>query len=519
MKERKYLTFASVAVLLTTVSCYKDLSTEATFEIPPIEVTSPEYPGETLTIKYGQYLDVSLSVVQEGRTESDFSYFWEIDLVAGKAQNRIELGEESSVHYQVANSPSDEPYMLSVRVTDGKTGYSVYRSWKVYVTSSLGEGLLVAHTSDSGATTELDLLSCSPVTYGYSGSTPTYTRNLFAMANSGTGIEGRVNAMTARVACDGALFNESRIIIGTDRGIFSLDPLTYKVARRDRELFNIVEESSFATTALFNFAAYQSGAIVNGRLYNVICNSDNSYSKVSFSGTPSDIFKASNTAYAKLDKSIIAVFDETRSRFFYIYGWQAFTATMTLLENQPDYPSGTVCLGCGCLTGSALCFVLRYPDGKLKACVLTPTDTGPLYSDYDLTIPEIDSVVDFAFCDNAMLFYCVTPEKIYPVTIVGSGAVTGNALAWSPEKSSEKITSIEQYKQGWYGTHQYDTGDYSFPLSTNRAQIVITTWDASTAEGKIYLHPFSAQTGRFTSKNNGVYGGFGQITAIASTLK
>ena len=53
----------------------------------------------------------------------------------------------------------------------------------------------------------------------------------------------------------------------------------------------------------------------------------------------------------------------------------------------------------------------------------------------------------------------------------------------------------------------------------NGSQLMIFTYNESTGEGKIYLRPFNVSTGLFTYKDNGVYGGFGRITAAASTFR
>ena len=512
-----YILAAAVCV---PASCYKDLSTEATFEIPPIEVSSEEYPGDLINISYGQVLEISVDAVQEDRNPEDFEFFWEVDMVAGKPSDRIELGTEPAVSYQVASTPSDAPYNLSVRVTDTRTGYAVYKVWKMYVTSSLGEGLLVAHTRDGGKTSELDLVAAQNITYGYTGAAPLYTRNLYSFANSGEVLEGRVNAVTAFVGSDGAVFNVNKIRVATDAHLLSIDPLTYQVEKTDAELFNLATETSFRTTAAFNFAAYQSGAIVNNSLYNVICNSDNKYSKVSFTDTPSNIFRPGNIAYGKLDQSVLAVFDEVHEKFYYIYGWQASMGSFTYLEANASFPlTGARSIAGGCFNSSTLGFVLQSADGKYHVCTIKQGNTSLSFADYDLDAPEIENAVSFAFCDNADLFYYATERSIYPVVISGGKAIVGAALTWAPDSSDEKITSIAQYIQGWLGTHQYYMESYDFPLPTNRTQVILTTYNEKTGEGKIYLRPFTASTGRFTTRDNGTFGGFGEITAIGSTLR
>ena len=514
----KYIVLFLCAAVLG--ACYKDLSTEATFQIPDIEITSESYPDDIINIPYGQTLDISVDVKQEGRDADDFSYLWEVDLVAGNSNDRQEIGDGPSVSYQVASSPSDTPYTLTVCVTDLQTGYATYRKWNMYVVSSLGEGLLVAHTRNGGQTSELDLLSCAPVTYGYEGDEPLYTRNLYALANNGAVIEGKVNSLTARVASNGAVFNESRIMMAYGDHLCSIDPISYEVDKLDSELFGLSEESTYNTSLAFNYAAYFSGAIVNGYLYVVICNSDNSYSKASYSMDPSNIFTPYNLAYAKQDQGIVGVFDEVHSAFFYIYGWQSASGGFTAVEGSTSFSlTGAVCVAAGCLSDSSLAFVLKAADNTYHLCIVYKNGNNIDIDDYALDAPEIDKAVSFGFCDNADLFYYATENSIYPVILSGDKATVGNALTWTPENSEEKITSIRQYQQGWYGTHQYGLNDYEFILSTNRSQVIITTYNETTGEGKIYLNPFVVSTGRFTMSDNGVYGGFGEITAICSTLR
>ena len=88
-----------------------------------------------------------------------------------------------------------------------------------------------------------------------------------------------------------------------------------------------------------------------------------------------------------------------------------------------------------------------------------------------------------------------------------------------PDNKNEVITGIKFYTQGWYGSHGFDYNSYTFPLATNRMQVMIFTYNEKTGEGKIYLRPFNVSTGLFTYKDNGVYGGFGRITAATSTFR
>ena len=70
------------------------------------------------------------------------------------------------------------------------------------------------------------------------------------------------------------------------------------------------------------------------------------------------------------------------------------------------------------------------------------------------------------------------------------------------------------------GTRQFFSAiDYGYALPTHQLQIIITTYNPSTKEGKIYLRPFNVASGLFTMKNNGTYGGFGEILCISPTFR
>ncbi len=518
--KKSYKIICAVLAASSLVSCYADLSTEATFEIPEIYVTSPEYPDEIINIAYGQTLDISVVVTQEGRTEEDFSYFWEVDLSASRiSSGRLELGETPAISYQVGSYPSDSPYILSCLVTDLTTGYGIYKYWRMYVVSSLGEGLLVAHTRDGGQSSELDLLACAPVTYGYTGDTPTYTRNIYALSNDGETIEGTVNSMTARVCCDGALFNESTIVLGTDNHIFTIDPVTYSVLKTDGSLFNMGGEETFSTSYLFNYAAYFSGAIINNTLYGIVCNSDNAYNKLSYNVTPSDVFYRENTCSTKLDQAVLSTFNGNTGYFYYMYGWQSLSGTFGSVECTPSFTlAGSTSIACGGIDTDTHAYIIRDTSENYHLCKFYGEGMGFAYTDYDFYPTEIENMVDYAFCDNSSLFYYATESSIYSV-IIGGESLTESKLTWEPDSPNEKITHIYQYTQGWYGTHQYGLTSYEFVLSTNRLQIIIVTYNEATGEGKIYLRPFNVSTGRFTYSDNGTYDGFGEITAVCSTLR
>ncbi|MGN1216047.1 MAG: PKD-like family lipoprotein, partial [Candidatus Cryptobacteroides sp.] len=215
---------ATLTSLLLFQSCYKDLSTDASLEISPIQI---EGIANSMTIAFGQTLSFTPTVTQEGRTEEDFDYLWEMDLTPQSMTGRMEIGTEKDLELRISNTPSDKPYTISFKATDRITGLSKTVGCKLYVGSSLGEGLLVAHTRDNGATSEFDLVSNEFLTWGYTDKVR-YTRDLWSLTNENS-FEGEVKAMIALCDTDGGVFNENKIMIGTDQHIMSVNPLTFKV--------------------------------------------------------------------------------------------------------------------------------------------------------------------------------------------------------------------------------------------------------------------------------------------------
>ena len=99
--------------------------------------------------------------------------------------------------------------------------------------------------------------------------------------------------------------------------------------------------------------------------------------------------------------------------------------------------------------------MLKSTDGKYHVCIWDLSPNEPvIFGQYELDAQNIDKAVSFAFCDNADVMYYATEEKVYSV-ILSAGRTYVSELSWKPESQDEKICSIEQYYQAWYGTHNY----------------------------------------------------------------
>lgn len=518
------------AVLVLAVSCYKDLSTQATTVIPDILISVDGVTSDTLTFAYGETIAFDPVVSQEGYSDDVFSYSWTIDLSANDNKSRVEISDEKAIEYKIANLPSNEPYFLELTVTNNETGFVQHKYWTLYITNSLGEGLLVAHTRDGGRTSDLDLLSATPVTYGYTSSEPRYTRNLYSLVNDSP-IEGKVNGMLARTATDVSAanvssFNENMIMLALNDHIVALDPINYMVKKQDADLFNGTPKNGFSASFLSNLASYSTVAVFGGVPYGSMDMLDNCYSKLAYPYEDAAVYSSANLACAESNQGFACGFDTNHHTFLYIIGVFLTQSAFSIMEGLsfPFDINSAVPVACGAFKGHEKSFLFIFNAGGSYYATIIDAEASTAES-YELNAPEIENAVSFAVCDNSAIFYYATESKIYS-TVFSAGVATTKPLSWKAGEG-EKITGVQQYLQGWYGTNQFWKGvenssentEYPFPLSTHRLQIIITTYNESTGEGKIYLRPFNVSTGMFTFKDNGVYGGFGEITAITSTMR
>ena len=506
----------AMAIVLMLSSCYKDLSTEATIELADIVISGLP---DRLDVLFGEDISLKAKVWEDGRDDSAFSYLWEIDFLPDRSgYERLEIGTETTLEYKVGNSPSTVPYNLSFTVTDNVDGRQAIKVIKVTVSSSLGEGLLVAHTRDGGATSEFDLACSSFLTYGYTESAPRYARDLYTMGN-GEKLQGRVNTILSRYATNGGVYNESWITIGTDEHIINLSPLTFEVAKKDSELFNMGALPSYKTTALFNGCGYQTAAVINGDVYTCVSHTSNMFSKNAYYGTPSDIFSHENFAIGLFQQSPYACFDPLTGKFSTIIGPFAGQQTWSVMEYNPEADlKGATPLWAGPFTMGGVGFLIRDVSGKYHV-YRSPLYTNPIDQHFSFDSEELSAAKYFSFCSNTSILYAASSDKIWAV-ILSVGAATVRPVSWKPDSEDELITGIQHYRQAWYGTQNMISDlEYPYPLPTHQQQIIITTYNPKTGEGKFYLRPFNVASGLFTMKNNGTYGGFGEITCIAPTFR
>ena len=513
---KKYFIIFFVVIGGIVSSCYKDQSTVATETIPDIVFGDEQ---DVISISFGETLVIDPKVSQEGRGPEDFSYLWEMTLQPNNSNHLIEVGREPVLEMQIANEPSASPYYIFLTVTDNTTGYVMGKNWLIYVGSSMGEGLLVATTSDGGTTSDIDFVSSSRVTYSYEGDGITYLRNIYSLANSSK-YQGRINSMCYNIATDGASYNTSRMLIGSDTEIFSMNLLTMERELESTDLIMMASDTEYNVSEIFNYAGNNTGAVINNRLYGMLCSIDDSFVAVGFSLEPNNVIYEGCYAYAKPQNGDFCLFSSLHDGYYWTPGWSsAVSGSISAIDVPSSYSiANSSCLGAGPLQDCILGYVVKANTGSYSLSTFDFEENPTVYSEYSLSGTDIENAISFAFCDNANLFYYATPDHIYANVVTGD-RITTRQVSWSPDSADEKITKIIHYQQAWYGTQLLDTpSEYDFVLPTHQLQMLIVTYNESTGEGKIYLKPFNVNTGLFSMTDEGeVFDGFGEITAIAST--
>ena len=351
-------------------SCYQDLSTTADKVIPEIEISGIP---DSLETYFGEEIALHATVTLGGEAYDGFDYAWAIDLKPGNSRDRIDISETADIAYRVANQPNETPYCLSFTATDRESGLFKTAFCHVFVRSSLGEGILVAHTRDGGETTDFDLLANKYVTYGYTSDVPRYTRDIYQLAN-GQPVNGKVNAVLPVVRSDGAVYNETLILVGTDEHLLALDPLTFKVAKQDGALFNGYKEPTFEVHNLINYGQIMTAAQINGKLWLNICHTNNIFNIAGYSGIPADVFTPTNVGYAyAVQQSDIAFFNEAEGKFYYMHAQFSGYSSFALVTDPVGADlAGGKSLWAGAGKEGRCAFLIQAADGRKSPYRLSP---------------------------------------------------------------------------------------------------------------------------------------------------
>lgn len=507
--------FAFMIIIASLSSCRDDLSSLDVNKIHGVEIDTTG--KSTLSVLQFENLVVKPNLKTAGIPESDLSYEWKINILPSSVDYEV-IGTEKDLDFEVRYKPtrSDKNHQILYTVTDNKTGLQYIMAWPLTIRNSIGEGLVIAETSD-GVNSDLSHIMSPLVTYDYTGESVKH--NIYSALNDGQILPGLVKQMEF-----GIIYGVESIMGITEKSVFKINTLDYTFAGMNDDLF-------FASTA--DYKPQMLGTINQGNMYVGNGKLTGTYLGASRKfGLPFDsqYVLPNHVAFMGVrtfPPVVINFYDEVNGHFVYqssittfgdkkMYRAQqvsgaAFNAGN--LPNKVNLKAGTNSAGDFLhvlkdkSTNSVGLYILN--GGSLENSVLS----GPApKAFFDLTnAPEINSAIHFVLLDNQSVMYYATKTKIYAV-LFGTSTPVFQERYTVP--AGEEITTLQIYRQSDYPLRDLDVNPPY--LSTNNKQLVMSTYGT---EGKVYLLPMTNPgVGNIDQGNIKTFGGFDRITAIAAQL-
>lgn len=512
----------------TLYSCYDDKSTGANHKIAEVVIDTTG-SSKTIEYQYGSTFTLSRKVTQPGVENPSFGYEWKINMSeSSDTSNYYVLSTEKDLSVVLSNAPSSNPYTLIFKVRDENTELEYFATWKVLVVSGLGEGLVVADTKDGGATSDLTHVQAAGVTDGHSGN-DVITRNLYSVAN-GEAIDGKVTSVcfSSEIVTlpSGSRGYENRLYVNTDKGMFSLDPTSFAVNHPAEELF-WVAQPSYVTSSMAHGPQTGFACVINGKFFFFARNSTIGGKFGAAENFLDESIAMGNYMVTEPSTSSVKIgyssYDEKNGQFCLKESSLAGTPLRVMTESgafEGNNVKGFECIGAGLgesrdhlyllreKSTSAL-FVFRF--GKNESSQITAKSKLNVTS-----CTNIASAVQFAFCSNQEVFYYATSKKIYAAVMGIGGASVAEQDVMNLD-ASENITGIKVYHQAWYDM-QWDDATKT-PIPENNRQLIVTTYNSSSKEGKVYLVPITALNSGKLGVPTKVFDGFNEVIAIGTQAR
>lgn len=511
---KQTLLLLSLAFLIS--ACYDDKSKEANMEIHRVEIRSAE-DGNVLEYKYGTEFVFSPEVSYSG-TESNLTYEWSINVSASSTAltSYYVLSTEKELRTVIPNPPTTVPYILVLKVRDTENELEYTSSWHLRVTSGMGEGLVVADFKDGVA--DLHHIQSSRLTARYSGE-DVITRNLYSAIN-GESINGQVKHLYYGVFINSNRAYENRMYVATEDDFFSLDPATFAINYTADQLF-WVSQNNYKVDAIGHGPQNSFYCTIGGKMFLIIRPSSIGGRFSSAENFANESVVMTNMISESSASSVLlgySGYDETNGQFVFklsslnVYALTPVTAPGAFVGNDVK---GFECKGSGLGDGRDHLYVLRNKTTGNHALYRLNGDGAGVAVPKSLTdlssCTGIASAVGYVFCRNQDVFYYATNQKIYAVNL-GSGGASVSEQSVLNLASGEEITGIQMFYQNWYEMQWDNAAQTAMP--ENGMQLIVSTYNGSTQEGKIYLVPITAlHLGQLGAPVK-TFSGFGRITTV-----
>ncbi len=521
---RKYL-YLLLAISVMAVSCYKDNSTLDTNPLPDIKIS---IDGIDKGIVIGMLNDLILSPsIKAGDVDitSGLEYEWILN------QNPKEfnypndfdvISTEKDLNYQVTQMINKDPYILSLRVTDKSTGFVYSEYWELTVSSTYGEGILVAY--EEGGAHELGLIMDKDISYQFSAPEASIRTGLYEAGN-GSKLSSKIKSLTYAYHVN----NNVTWIATEDGDLLCLNNDGYNPL--DKEM--IFQPESFHVNGYYNAEA-KIVAYSNDGIYSMIKNVDDRPTSSMYTFDSADMKPSNDIISSNSNSSAVAPhmawYNETDGAFYGIgFSWHPmFEIKGKLAANsnpevfdRSNLPGQEAIAGGVSYNSASHSFLLK--DKTSGAYTVYSFTSDPCIANIASKIPEsaksiIDNAVDIFFMYDYAIMYVATETDVYAINYSSSNAVFNDSPQFSAP-SGEKIAVAKLYQQGNYANNAgiFDYDDQSGKQELNNRAIYLATNKGD--EGKVYVVPMvavQASNGTLDQSKALSYEGFNKIIDITT---
>ncbi len=519
MKIKNILYLATTIFgLLFAMSCKKDLST---LDVNPIAGVTVDKEGTTiLSVTQFDKLIINPKIDFNGVDESRFSYQWRVNLAYNDTVSKV-LSNTKNLNAEISMVPTgaNQFYALAFIATDKENGLKHITYWPLSVLSSIGEGLVIASTSD-GLNTDLGHIM-SPLV------TPNYTNErvklkIYSGANNKT-IPGLVKQMrftgALRLVPRGTV---NTLFAITDNSMTRINTVDFSLVGQNDALFYTPK-----TTYNFQYITGKSQAdlfIEGGKLslaYHAI--SDKIGIPFDYQATIPGIVALNRTL--NTDGVAFNFYEETKGQFMYVPALATITSLDRNLYAHPNQPAAVfnsgnlpnkINLAAGAGMNEDFVHVLKdkttanvnlYVFDKGVYTGGAPTAPAPK-ANFDLSAaPGIAQATNFVVLDNQRVIYYTSGNKIYAILYGGATPIFEERYTVA---AGESITTLQIYQQS-----DYPWGSAFLPGNNN--QLVMSTYSGTAGTGKVYILPMiNLGVGNINQAAIKTFTGFDRVTAITA---
>ena len=461
-------------------SCYEDKSKLDSNKMPEVVIDTTGCSGDII-VGFLDNIVVKPAIFKQGvENHEDLVCTWSMTEIPSNS-SYLEVQQGLELDFNVDRAIEERPYKLQFKVTDTEVDFSYYIYWNVFVTSTFGDGILVAYTDDN-KTSDIGLINDKDISDSYTKDAKVKTA-IFSGAN-GHKIPSLVKDATYTKRPN---LRTNTMWFTLESGDFiSMDLVSYK----DNEVKMV-----FAPDGLKMEQIYDSGQLVlfssNNGIYSVGMNDIGP--SMPFASSDKGVGASNLFISADNDNgpnaNMASWYSEEKGAFYGLPSMFQISATPYPEEldahfNPADVPNKECMAADLSSNKSDHTFLLRdKTSGDYAIYTLLRGDNDGLYprAGQRSDIPSaakavIDAAVSIFFMIDYSIMYVATETGIYTINFSSTTAVFDAMPKYTPE-SGEKITVAKLYQEGLYTTARdnYDVTS-EFPeianIFTDRAIVV-----------------------------------------------